>query len=228
MDIGLSPAPDFATFTAWGNEPVLQVLEGLAPGCAPVYLWGPSGCGKTHLLRAVEAKGRCDGRVPAWIDSRWGAQGIPEDVDLLLLDDAQSWTAAQQQGVFAAYLEVTARGGVVAAAGLVPPTDLPVREDVRTRLAWGLVLSVQPLSEDGLRLALQDQAAKRGLQLADGLLDYALRRLSRDLKSLSGLLDRLDRYALQRQRPLTVPLLREMLDEEQSSGAGVGAWGSTP
>ena len=45
-------------------------------------------------------------------------------------------------------------------------------------------------------------------------MDYALRRLSRDLKSLTGLLDRFDRYALQHQRPLTVPLLRQMLDEE--------------
>ena len=47
------------------------------------------------------------------------------------------------------------------------------------------------------------------------MLDYALRRLARDLKSLTGLLDRLDRYALQQQRPLTVPLLKQMLDEEQ-------------
>jgi DnaA family protein len=52
--------------------------------------------------------------------------------------------------------------------------------------------------------------------LGDEVLDYVLRRLARDLKSLTGLLDRLDRYALQVQRPITVPLLRRMLDEEQN------------
>jgi DnaA family protein len=94
--------------------------------------------------------------------------------------------------------------------------DLPIRDDVRTRLGWGLVLSLWPLGESTLRQALQDEAQRRGLRLGDEVLDYVLRRLARDLKSLTGLLDRLDRYALQVQRPITVPLLRRMLDEEQN------------
>ena len=83
--------------------------------------------------------------------------------------------------------------------------------------------SVWPLGESTLRQALQGQALRRGLRLGDEVMDYALRRLARDLKSLTGLLDRLDRYALQQQRPLTVPLLRQMLDDEQALGASHGS-----
>ena len=45
------------------------------------------------------------------------------------------------------------------------------------------------------------------------LLDYLLSRFSRDLGHLIDLLEQLDNYALQTQRPLTIPLLRAMLDE---------------
>ena len=45
------------------------------------------------------------------------------------------------------------------------------------------------------------------------LLDYLLTRFSRDLGHLIELVNRLDQFALQTQRPLTIPLLRAMLDE---------------
>jgi DnaA family protein len=50
--------------------------------------------------------------------------------------------------------------------------------------------------------------------LGDEVLDYLLSRFARDLGHLMQLLDRLDDYALSRARPVTVPLLRQMLAEE--------------
>ena len=52
-----------------------------------------------------------------------------------------------------------------------------------------------------------------GMHLGNDLLDYLLSRFSRDLGHLIDLLEQLDNYALQTQRPLTIPLLRAMLDE---------------
>jgi len=70
LDIGLSPAPEFDTFIALGNEAVINELVGLQPGSAPVYLWGPSGCGKTHLLRALQARAQRCGQSVQWLDAR--------------------------------------------------------------------------------------------------------------------------------------------------------------
>jgi len=47
----------------------------------------------------------------------------------------------------------------------------------------------------------------------DELLDFMLNRFARELGSLMALLERLDGYALRTQRPLSIPLLKAMLDE---------------
>lgn len=198
-----------------GNEAAVQALQAASPGAPPLYLWGPSGSGKTHLLRAVQAQARRAGQSVVWLDAGSDPKAMIPEAQWLLLDQAESWSAAQQHAAFSAFVQAGTQGATVVAAGRLPPVDLPIREDIRTRLGWGLVLSLWPLGESTLRQALQGEAQRRGLRLGDELLDYALRRLSRDLKSLTGLLERLDRYALQHQRPLTVPLLRQMLDEEQ-------------
>ena len=65
-----------------------------------------------------------------------------------------------------------------------------------------------------LRAVLRRQAGVRGLTLGDDVLDYILKRFSRDLGSLMALLERLDRHALRTQRALTIPLLKDMLDSE--------------
>jgi DnaA family protein len=112
-----------------------------------------------------------------------------------------------------------------AAAGRLPPVDLPLREDLRTRLGWGHVFALHPLSEAETRAALRRQAEERGIFLSDEVMDHVLTRQSRDLGNLMGLLDRLDRFSLARSRPITIPLLRRMLQEEDVE---FGALGVTP
>jgi len=101
----------------------------------------------------------------------------------------------------------------VLAAGQVPPQDLHLREDLRTRLGWGHVFHLQLLDDTQRREVLVRHAQALGMSLNADLLDYLLTRFSRDLGHLMDLLQRLDHFALQTQRPLTIPLLRAMLDE---------------
>jgi len=109
---------------------------------------------------------------------------------------------------------LSGRPRAVLAAGSLPPADLPLREDLRTRLAWGHVFELHPLPEPELRAALRQAADARGVFLSDEVMDFVLRRFSRDLGSLMQLLDHLDRYALQTQRAITIPLVRAMLENE--------------
>jgi DnaA family protein len=90
---------------------------------------------------------------------------------------------------------------------------LPVREDLRTRLAWGHVFQLQLLSEIERRSVLRQHADTRGLFLSDEVMDYLLHRFSRDLASLMHWLDQIDRFALQTKRAITVPLVREMMEQ---------------
>ena len=97
------------------------------------------------------------------------------------------------------------------AAASQPPLQLALREDLRTRLGSGLIFRLHALSDEEKISALAAQAKARGLSLPSGALDYLLARVPRDMRSLMAFLVALDRYSLEHKRPITLPLLREVL-----------------
>ncbi|HUG24839.1 DnaA regulatory inactivator Hda [Piscinibacter sp.] len=218
--IPLALAPDhaqtFDSFVPGANQMAIEHLRQLHASSAPVYLWGPSGSGKTHLLKALAHRFQQQGGRVGWFDPAnpppWP---LDDSLALTVFDACDGFDAEQQHSAFALFVDATARGTPVAAAGRVPPVDLPLRDDLRTRLGWGHVLAIQPLSEAESRGALRREADRRGLFLSDDVIDHLLTRFSRDLKHLMGLLDRLDEFALVNKRAITVPLLKQMLNEER-------------
>lgn len=206
--------PSFDRFVPDGNELALAHLRAIDAGSPPVYLWGPAGSGKTHLLRALFGRWQAAGRRAGWFDAgRSAPWPTGERWPLVLLDECDRYDDAQQHAAFALFVEAADAGAVVAAAGRVPPTDLPLREDLRSRLGWGPVYALQPLAEPQVRALLRREADARGIALPDEVLDYLLTRLQRDPASLLAMLDRLDGFSLASQRAVTVPLLRDLLAE---------------
>ncbi len=187
-------------FVPGRNAEALAAARQLAAGRGPqlVYLWGPTGCGRTHLLVAL-------GGGPVVPD--WRGPGAPYAVD-----DVQRLDAPGQARLFALLNRVRADAGArLIAAGDQPPARLTLREDVRTRLAWGLALALEPLSEQEKADALRAQLAQRGVRVAPDLVGYMLSHLPRDMRTLAAAVEALDAYALQQGRALTVPLLRAWL-----------------
>jgi DnaA family protein len=80
-----------------------------------------------------------------------------------------------------------------------------------TRLAWGLTYQIHPLSDEEKAQALKNHAAARGMKLPDEVIDYCLRYLRRDLPNLMATLEALDEWSLTEKKPVTVPLLRKLL-----------------
>lgn len=219
LDIGLAGAPSLASFLAGPNEAAwkhLQLWAG-SPTRSPVptYLWGPSGSGKTHLLKAVRESLREQGAAVGWLDA---SMVEPPDFDerwaVVLLDDVQRYSAVQQHAAFSWFVQAQALQRGVLAAGTLPPADLKLREDLRTRLGWGHVFELHVLSEPERRAVLRQAADARGVFLSDEVMDFILHRFSRDLGSLMLLLEHLDAYALQTQRAITIPLIKAMLENE--------------
>ena len=222
LDIGVSVGPSLGNFHPGHNAAALAHLElwmaGRTRSPVPTYLWGDNGSGKTHLLRAVADHIRNQGARVGWMDKT--TVQPPEfnpEWEVLLLDDVQFFSAVQQHMAFNRFVNAATPGAArqpwVLAAGCIPPQDLPLREDLRTRLGWGHVFHLQLLDDDQRREVLLTHAQALGMHLGNDLLDYLLSRFSRDLGHLIDLLEQLDNYALQTQRPLTIPLLRAMLDE---------------
>jgi DnaA family protein len=214
-------APGFDNFVPGVNAAALHhlrslPLHGTSTG-APVYLWGAPGSGKTHLLRALAREHERAGERVAWFGASSATPWTFDEAwSLIVFDDCERFDEQQQGGAFALFAQATALGLQIAAAGSVPPVDLPVREDLRTRLGWGHVFALQPLAEEPVRAVLRREADRRGIFLSDEVMSYLLTRFARDLKHLMALLDRLDGFALQQQRAVTVPLLKKMLSEEDT------------
>lgn len=216
LPISRAAPAGFDDFIAGPNAlAVAQVRDAaLRPGAqataAPIYLWGPVGCGKSHLLQALARSVRAAGRTVDRFDAATPLPWPLDEADLTVFDDCDAFDAGRQQAAFARFVDASSRGALVAAAGRVPPIDLPLRDDLRSRLGWGHVLALHPLSEDDVRQVLRNEAHRRGLALPDEVSAYLLTHFSRDLKSLMILLDRADDFALSQQRALTVPLIRQM------------------
>ena len=210
----------FDNFLSAGNAAAVAHLRTLAMPAPPVYLWGPAGSGKTHLLQALMHQVRNQGQRAAMFDPHPPHGAAPRaELALAVIDDCDTLHDAAQAEAFRLFVDAATQGVQIVAAGRLPPVDLPLREDLRTRLGWGPVFALQPLAEEHTRAALRREADRRGIFLSDDVMDYLLTRFARDLKHLMALLDRLDSFALARSRAVTVPLLRQMLDEEGHGGA---------
>jgi DnaA family protein len=221
LDIGLAPGPTLKNFFAGPNQAALQHLQLWVSSDkrspVPTYVWGESGSGKTHLLRAVQATLRDQGGAVGWMDASIAEPAaFDESWRVVILDDVHLYTAVQQHAAFNWFVNATTPSDGqqrwVLAAGQVPPSDLALREDLRTRLGWGHIFQLQVLSEAERRAVLRQQADDRGVFLSDEVMDFMLNRFSRDLSSLIQLLDQLDGYALQTQRAITIPLIKAMLE----------------
>lgn len=216
LAFGPEPVLRFDTFLPGGNaqwEQVLMALLSPSPSM-PLYLWGPPGSGKTHLLQAAVSQAQSFGLRTMKFDlttpTPWE---YDEDARLLLLDDCDRYDAGRQHEAFRMFIEATTAGVPIIAGGRLPPVDLPVRDDLRTRLAWGLVYRLVPPTDEQVCALLRRDAGRRGIVLSDEVLAYLLSHSERDLTHLMELLGRLDRYALAAKRPVTLSLLRQMLAE---------------
>ena len=229
IPLPITPPPElgFDQLVVGRNAEAVAHLQGLARSpvaVAPVYLWGDAGSGKTRLLRALAARHLAEGDVVGWFDADtplpWG---LDEAWRLVVVDRCEALDTAHQQAAFALYVEADAHGVQWAGAGRLPPVDLPLRDDLRSRLGWGHVFALQPLGETETRAALRREADRRGILLSDDVMDYLLTHLRRDMGHLMGLLERLDGFALAEHRHVTVPLVKKLLAERQGQGPGPGA-----
>ena len=221
LDIGLHTTPTLDSFFAGPNSAALQHLKlwttSQMPSPVPTYLWGESGSGKSHLLRAVQAELSNAGVSVGWLDADQNERLIFDEAwTAVLMDDVHLYNLEQQQLAFNWFVNaLTPKSGSprwVLAAGMLPPADLKLRDDLRSRLGWGHVYGLQVLSDTERRAVLRSEADARGLFLSVEVMSYMLSRFSRDLSSLMSLLDHLDQFALQTKRAITIPLIKSMLE----------------
>lgn len=196
LDIQPPPPPTLDNFIAGQNAEALHSLKmalDSANEARFIYVWGAPGSGKSHLLQACDDLAR------------------ERNLPLSVIDDVNTLDEDAQIELFNYFNQLRASGGILITSGSAAPTQMGLRDDLATRLAWGLVYQLHPLSDEEKAQALKTHARERGMKLPDEVVDYCLRYLRRDLPTLMAILNTLDKWSLTEKKPVTVPLLKKLL-----------------
>ncbi|MDQ6618390.1 MAG: DnaA regulatory inactivator Hda [Pseudomonadota bacterium] len=219
----LAPAepPSFANFLVGSNSEAVDTLRQLSEGTlceTGVAIWGANGAGKSHLLYATTEAAKVRSRSALLIaePQRLGNFDSEEvaRTEVVAIDNIDAADADTQARLFTLYNAVRAAGHHLLFASSVPPARLNARDDLRTRLGWGLVYEILPLDDDAKPAALTAYARQRGFSLSVDVVSYLLVHGRRDMTTLLATLAALDRHSLATQRPVTVPLLRTWLQRD--------------
>lgn len=213
---------DFSLFVAGANDECCSRVQLLVSGGASqIYIWGGAGAGKTHLLQAVCQQAARDNVRAAYLPLRQLSghetgllEGL-EQFELLVVDDVQAIAGDEgwEQGIFALYNSARDSGCRLLFAADSSPRGLLLQlPDLVSRLSWGEVYHLQPLSDPDKCQALIKRAEARGIELPPEVANYLLRRTVRDMGGLMAWLDHLDQAQLAAQRRLSIPFVKTLLE----------------
>lgn len=209
--LGIAPDwnPTLDNFVAGRNAELLSALRHAlttTQGECGLYVWGETGSGKSHLLQAAVGRAREAGQSAVYACGK-----VPEVAQVVAVDDVESLDDGAQIALFALYNRLRESAGLLLVSGTQAPSFLKLRDDLRTRLGWGLAYQIHALNDDEKAEALKRHAQARGFDLPGEVTTYLLRHGRRDLPALLGTLDALDEHCLRLKRAASVPMLKEVM-----------------
>lgn len=225
LPLGLSLKDDasFDNFYPGRNCEIVAALKKTASGLGEkiIYLCGSRGQGLSHLLQASCHEAARHKITAIYLPLRDLLSQSPEmllgieSLQLICIDDLQllSKSPEWEEEIFHLFNRVHDAGGIVIFAGNDLPKSLHLSlPDLVSRLAWGVVYQLHPLSDAEKINVLILRAQARGITLSEEVGKYILSHCPRHMTTLFAALDALDKASLAAQRRLTIPFVREVLD----------------
>ncbi|MGH8378271.1 MAG: DnaA regulatory inactivator Hda, partial [Gammaproteobacteria bacterium] len=219
LPITLDEGATFENFHAAANQAAVQALVTLARqgGERALFLWGGDGRGKSHLLQAACRLATVSNRRAIYLPMSQAVLLNPEVVDnldsygLVCVDDVHRVAGIEpwQRALVVLFDALAGNGGsFVATARTAPNAVKRLLPDLASRLAWGPVFQLEPLTDEEKITALKQRARRRGFDLPDETAHFLLKRQQRDMHGLCATLDALDTASLVAQHRLTVPFVK--------------------
>jgi DnaA family protein len=206
-----------------GQESLRLMIESVAEGTHAEYIFlaGSAGSGKSHLLRACVSHSLALGRQAAYLPLKKMLLAPAEALEgfeqqgLVCLEDVHliAGNIEAEIALFHFFNRAKASGTQLIFSANAMPASIGIGlPDLVSRLEQSVRLNVDVLDESGKRQVILQRARLRGLEIDEAVLDYLFTRISRDLHTLSQILDRLDHASLAAHRRLTVPFIKTVLN----------------
>ena len=220
----LDAAATLENFQAAANDQQLMqhLQDRVIAGSEPfTFIWGVSGIGKTHLLQALCHELTCVGGSSIFLPLSRTDQVAPEllegleQLNLVCLDDVGAVAGRQgwERALFNFYNRARGNNVRLVMTANSPPADLPIRlPDLHSRLQSGVIYQLHDLSDTEKARLMNLRAGLLGIDLPDPVVDYVLQRHDRRVAALLQLLQELDKLSLEKKRPITIPLVRQLMN----------------
>lgn len=208
---------------------------------SPFYVYGPTGSGKTHLLEAVVHEFRSRLRLrrcvmlsaeqftSLFLSSLRGGTGLPmfrrkyRDLDLLVIDDIQFFAGKRATiGEFQHTIDNLFRlGKQVIVSSDRPPIELStLGGDLGTRLTAGLSCPLKYPGFDSRVKIARRFCSERNINLSLPVLELVCERLTRDVRRISGAINRLHALMLSTGDAITTETALQELGDLFSMSSG--------
>lgn len=214
LPIVLKERSTFARFVVGANGELVDRLQRAEADFECLWLFGDSGVGKTHLLQALCHAESGAAYIPA---REIGADAVLlsyAQFDVVTIDDVHCWLGGREQelALMALYNSLSTRRSRLVLTGNRSPLEVEFAvADLASRLRAAACYRVAPLPDEGKMRMLANAGSERGLELPSDVLQFLLKRVSRDQRELLQILDRLDRSSLSAHRRITIPFVKETL-----------------
>ena len=222
LGVSLKDEATFTNFYPGNNTQLVTALKNAALGQGEkiLYIYGSGGQGCTHLLQACCHEAHQNQLSSVYIPLRKIGDFSPaifeglESLPLVCVDDVQriAGNPAWEEALFHAYNRIHDAGGRLIVTANVAPKLLGLTlPDVVSRLSWGMVFQLQPLSDTEKLQILIMRAERRGMTLSEEVGRFILNHCPRHMSTLFAALDALDKTSLAAQRKLTIPFVKTVL-----------------
>ena len=197
----------------------------------PFLVYGPTGCGKTHLLETITADTRRKLKLrrcvfmsaeqfTTYFVSALRGTGLPSfrrkyrDLDFLAIDDIQFFAGKKATlGEFQFTIDNLVRNGKqVVLSSDRPPIELNhFGNETVARFSAGLICPLHYPDVKGRQQIITRMCRQRQINIPSEVVEMIAERLGRDVRRLSGAINRVHAMAEASNRPITVDIAKQVL-----------------
>jgi chromosomal replication initiator protein len=199
----------------------------------PFFIYGGVGLGKTHLMQAIgnhmTEKNKnvkviyipCEEFTNEYVNSIQNKtvnkfKNKYRKADLLLVDDIQflSGKEGTQEEFFHTFNTLHRAGRQIILSADRRPQDLPeVAGRLTSRFAWGMVADIMPPDLETRKAILSRKSEEKLLDLDTEMIEYIAQNIESNIRELEGALNKIKTHLDIYQKPLSLNLITEILQE---------------
>lgn len=178
-----------------------------------IYLWGPSAVGKTHILIATIKKFLNLNKEV--IDLSFIDDNDTFDlgsIDLFFLDDIDRADGKIQNNLFNIFNMSENENAAIFITGKLPPNQMSLRPDLRTRISQCLVLNLKELEDEEKKDVLLKRSYFMGINLKLETIDYLVKNYNRNMHELIKLIEKIDKESIIQKKRITIPFIKSFME----------------